>query len=340
MTSAVTFIDSPGQLANTSEPMNFTCTRAVLSVSVRFTASGKAELAYYVDNDGDGHFTTGYSLSTATSGGTVFELVRSSRWPAAFELLVEPGPEPTVAPTAGQGWSSIYAVDMTAQASQTMTTAGSYTIDGKTWWSKGSLAFNGTGGVQQNALINGSGLAAASCAFGATGSFTHQCLWMPFAQLADYNPAAPVAVVVRWAGTGVTSTTYLVFGIASMADSSAYWQSAERNNQILGRYYGDAVNFFSYTDGDALGFHPAALVSASATLGNNVFSVGMPAKRIGHTGHAAYAGSMPTDIYSFASGLSGRRMTSVMSNPGFVLTRNQNCAAYLTHLSILQPKVP
>lgn len=311
--------------------------------ALRFTYAGEVEFIKAASVDGSrveefvySGGTFGPKYTTSTHVGNLYTLRREGGWPEDVRLSVEPA---VVLPSSGLGMAPIYEVDLTTKGSLNMQPAGLHTIDGKSWWSKGSAAF---GGTVFNALVSGSGLRAAATAFGVSGNMDHQMLWFPFAQLIDFNPSAPYAVVWRWAGTGLTDSTHLVAGIASMPDSTTVWLSADRASQMTIRYdgySGGAANLSSYTTGDSQGYGVTPLSPANATLGSNVFAVGMAGQRVGYSAHAPYAGTLPTNVFLFSSGMTARRLGTHPSNPGFYFTRNQAADVYLTHLAVLQPKV-
>jgi hypothetical protein len=133
-------------------------------------------------------------------------LKRDGGWPTGSSVAVAKKFTGTPVPTGGQGWGALYSVDLTAQPSQSLPSAGSYTIDGKTWWVKGGL---GTGNV--NTLVNGTGLrlvqpdtidVSTRAWWGTNGlnAYTARVNVFPLAQLAGYNPSAPLAVT--WRATG------------------------------------------------------------------------------------------------------------------------------------------
>jgi hypothetical protein len=195
---SVSFIDPSGKtLVSTSEPLDFSCTTTPIAISIGFGSVRPEERVYR-----DGAFLPGYRRSTASAG--VFSIVRDQEWPANPQLYVD---EPTLPPVGGQTMGAIYEVDLTAQPSQPLMAAGSYVIDGKTWWAKGGLGSQGA----RTEVINGSGLRLYwPQGVNFPGDYSSwrsgypsitpikRTLLMPLSQIAGYNPQAALAILWRF----------------------------------------------------------------------------------------------------------------------------------------------
>lgn len=105
----VSFIDVPGPLSNTYEPIDFTTTTNITSISVEFnfgTGSGSRETVYDGTDDSNlnGDFSFMYSDSTHTGSGPISWTVRRRyRWPAGpMRIRVKEGavaaPVPALTP--------------------------------------------------------------------------------------------------------------------------------------------------------------------------------------------------------------------------------------------------
>lgn len=307
-------------------PTGFTATADVVAVSVSFVGGRVEERAYR-----DGVFLHPYLQST--QGGGVFSLVRSGGWPTGWrEVFVD---EAIEVPTTGSEWGAIYTLDLTAQSTFTLAN-GANTIDGLTWYSKGSSGF--VDAVVNN-VLNGSGLECGSAAFSASGNYAYRMPWFPFAQIADYNPDAPVAVAFRFSGSGLSSSNYLIAGLASMADDGTQWLSGERATQAYVKYEG-AADALIHSVGTGSLNPVSGLSPSSATYGDHAFVESRLAANVFTSGHAGYSGSLPVDIFALADGLNPVVEATARSNLGFFFTRNRSTAftAYLTHLQVMQPR--
>lgn len=96
----------------------------------------------------------------------------------------------------------LYTVDLSAQANQTCTASGAYTIDGLTWYAKGSLSVSSQ--VYTRNLVNGSGLSIrrtsgpGSAIIGSNGDLNFPHWFLPFSQVPGYDAAIPMLVRARF----------------------------------------------------------------------------------------------------------------------------------------------
>lgn len=250
--------------------------------------------------------------------------------------------------------SVLYAVDFTAQASQTMTAAGSYTIDGKTWWAKGSIP---NGGVC--ALVNGSGLRLEQPAsigtvvdWRGSGLVTYpgRLLAMAVAQIANFNPLAPVAFEWRFASPNAlsgNSNEYAFGGICDVVASSAALTGTEKGKSLtMGRYadssgvifmrspYGPSqINFYTGATGTVFGTYVQGIYRVASSTYYPLFG-------------AYTAMGVPDDYQTVDDNVTPAfRGAGISSSPSFIFGLEKGASdaydldVYLTHLSILQPNL-
>lgn len=239
---AITWPDEqPGDtLDSRREAIDFTSDRAITEVRAVYDE----ELIYTTA----GGFEPQFSLSTKNAGATSFAVKRNGGWQRRVALYPEETPvPPTPIPTGGQGWGSIYDVDLTAQSAQTFTAAGSYTIDGETWWAKGALSAGGA-----SALVASTGLrlatgTTATVEWRTNSVFNGRVYALPLAQLSAYNPLAPLAVIARitspsgWTGDGQLNACV---GIGNVALSSASVTAAEKAATTTASMYDATAMWF------------------------------------------------------------------------------------------------
>lgn len=279
----------------------------------------------------DGAFVGPYAaLSTRTgSGPYIYNFRRNGGWPSRPRPHVE---EQVTAPVGGQAWGGIYAVDLTAQATQTISGAGSHTIDGLTWWSKGGSPFN-SGNF--NELINGSGLRPAAAAFAHSGNYPYQSLWFPFLQLPLFNIDAPYAVAMRWSGS-LDSSHYVVGGLSSLPDNASNVLTGDRGCQNLISYDGSTPTHITQgaLDNTNMG-------SSLGAVSGHVFYTAALSARVASTGRRTFSGApLDPDVQNLPSSGVNNFVITPATNPGFWLTcNNTDTVAYLTHLAVFQPKV-
>lgn len=276
----------------------------------------------------DGAFLFPYLASTLNTGTGAYSLVREGGWPSAAAVVPV---EPPAIPTGGQAWGAIYTLDLTTQATQTISAAGSYTIDGKTWWSKGGTPFN-SGNF--NELLNGSGLRPAAAAFGHSGNYPYQSLWFPMLQLADFNINAPYCVAFRWTGS-LDSSHYVVGGLSSLPDNATNVLTGDRSSQNLISYDGDTPTHIIQGTLSNTG-----MGSALGAVSGWVFYTPAVASRVASTGRRAFAGApLDADVQNLSLSINPL-VIDPAANPGFWLTcNNTDTVAYLTHLAVFQPRV-
>jgi hypothetical protein len=229
-------------------------------------------------------------------------------------------------------WGAVYQMDLRTLPTQDLATPGEHVVDGYRWYTKGSVVFNGGPG---NAIVNGQGLHVAGTAYFSVGA-NHQRIWFPFSQLEGFDPATPVAIAFRYAGSGLSSTNYMVMALASaLSNDASAWSLPEQQAEVAQRYEGAANAFLHIASGT---YVP---VASDADYAAHVFFECRLARRVYMSGHALWSGALPTDAYSLADGVNVVTQTLDHTNPGLVFTRNQSSpfTCYLTHIAVLQPKV-
>lgn len=347
---SVTFVDVAGStLPSTTEPLDFTTTLDVVAISVSFGSSRPEERVYR-----DGAFL--YPYLRSTQSGHTFSLIRDGGWPGNPSVHVDENSTPT----AGLAWGAIYDLDLTAQANQTMTTAGSYTIDGKTWWAKGTLGSTGA----LCSLVNGSGLrlfepASIDVAHralwrgtGATQAFTARVLALKLDQIADFNPLAPYAVQWRFtspANKSADASRCPIAGVMDVVASSAALTGASKDTSKSVGIFATSNGYFirsPHNGSSDVDFGPSALGTSYAGTVQGIvkFSTNRYYPLAG-----TWSGSMgkPDDYTSFNANVTPAFLTQSLSTaPSFFFcldkasSDGQTLDIYLTHLRVLQPKVP
>lgn len=306
-----------------------------------------------------GAFTPLYSAGSTVNLGTgAYSLVRAGGFPPGTVINAigcTPCPPCPPIPTAGQALASIYSVDLTAQGSQTMTAGGSYTIDGKTWWAKGTLWASGF-----NSLVGGSGLRlfAPATIGGAqpdrpnfrtvlTG-ITQRIVFFPLAQLPDYNPNAPT--YVDWTMTGTLSNDSdrcYSAGMMTGAFSLAPITNAERATcaQVCHwSFNGTSVIYFGATGSQP----PASAITNNSALSAYRTGVSRFAKDRFYLMHKFSAVAVTPEDASDLALLDSTTQPAAqtLANLGFYFTLHkafsdgQVLDVYLTGLRVMQPKVP
>lgn len=337
-------IDPPGPLANTYEPIDFTTTALVTSISIEYNptlGTGGRETVWDGTADADnsgGDFSYLYRASSKSGTGPyTWHIVRQGRWPADFRIRIKE------ASTAGTStWKQIYAVDFTALATQVMTTAGSYTVDGKTWYAKGLTSFNGD--TMSSGVVNGSGLhigcsGSAATPFGSTAQYDGRFLAMSMSQLSNFDPDLPWLARAHFTHTNDTCVAMIGL-VDSTLDGASLLASQRAADVFIGN---DTNNPTSNTQrklglaglSGAAGFHTSAAPSAT------VYGVlNLNATQI-VCGTQNWSGSMPA-----ASGFRVVQTTAAMTNVSYshkmlAFAINQQTGsswdAYMTHLTIHQP---
>lgn len=350
---AVTPISPPvGELPSTTTPVRFTVDNLVgLVIAVDHSDSEvlrPQELIF-----ADGVFLYPY-LGSSSLVGNEFSILRQGGW-ASFEERnkVRVFEQPPV-PTEGQPFAALYEVDLTAQPSQTMTAAGSYTIDGKTWWAKGTLWGDGV-----HALVNGSGMrlfAPATLAGGAqpdrpnfrtvTTTILQRIVFFPFDEIEDYNPAAPLFVQWRLSGaiTASSSNRCSSLGVMTAAPSAAAITDGERLTcaQVCHDVYNSASAILCGATGGQV---PVTAVVNDAALASYRTGVQRFAKDRFYVIHKHSAVDVTPEDTLDLSGVNGLMQPTAQGDMGLFFTLHKAFSdgatldVYLTHLKVMQPKV-
>lgn len=221
----VTFIDVPGELVNTSEPIDFTTTARVVSISVEFRPSSGNGLRETVfdgtgsDNAG-GDFSYLYRNSTVSGSGPYSWTVRRiGAWPAEFRIRVK---EET-ASGLGSPWGTIYDMAITTSGNVVQ---GANSFAGLTWYGKNTLGASmsantyAPGGMRFTAAGGGYYGEYFGVSNNNPGNYRH--VWLPLAQVPNYNPASPLLVQARMAGMWMILTSSTDDGVSTTLGDRAY----------------------------------------------------------------------------------------------------------------------
>jgi hypothetical protein len=106
-------------------------------------------------------------------------------------------------------YATVYEADFRLMPTLSMQAAGSYSIDGKTWWAKGPAKTNTTWGVvneigiQFAIPVSPPGPPNNGWRSNGNNAWAERVLVFPLAQLPGYNPLAPLALL--WRATGLIS---------------------------------------------------------------------------------------------------------------------------------------
>jgi hypothetical protein len=262
---STTFIDPPGPLAGTSEPIDFTTDRLVTSISIEYrptTNTGLRETVWDGTSDVDdtgGDFSYLYRTSTRTGSGPYTWTVRRNQpWPADFRIRVK---EASAVPAPAETfWDELLSVDFTALSSQTFSATGndykysSHTLsNGQTWELNGyvgtaslvnglGVTVQGGGGFDGGNSANGGRFTIKNTAVPGFDAAKITCVQVRFrtATLTDTLPGNCDFGAVSWFN-GVSPGTINEGGAHSMI-INAPDTSTRRAFWLSGGGYGGAVS--------------------------------------------------------------------------------------------------
>jgi hypothetical protein len=232
------FIDPPGPLANTSEPIDFTTDKSVTSISIEYNphlGNGVRETVWdgtSEDGSTGGDFSYAYRKSSRSSDGLTWHIVRSTRWPDELRIRIqEAKSDPTPSTTT---WSTLYSRDLTTLASQTITgpsnvdTYGNFTMDSQPWYWHGA-----SGRVN---LVNGQGLVGQVNAASINSYFGFYVGLRVYA-MAGYDPAKETICQVTYSGalSALPTTGYLAAGMWTGSEEWGYGPGNNAQHVLLGR---------------------------------------------------------------------------------------------------------
>jgi hypothetical protein len=335
--------DTPGApLASRKESIDFSGPRRVKEIRAVYDE----EYAYRTDGNGQGSFQAGFEDSTISEDGKVVSLKRRGGWNRI--VRVYPEMEPAPPPTGGQAMGAIYEVDFTTLPTQVIGAAGSYTVDGKTWWAKGSLTYPGV--VQTSGVLNGSGLyigtnTGADLPQGSQ-NIRGRMLVLPLSELDDFNPQAPLIVRAKFSLPGWGPSRGAFVGLVDTpADGNAYLIADQSKQVLCGTPDGNPAASLLTFRGTA---GPSGAAAGQASVGVDARLVGcmrlMPKYADLCSQNWDGVGAIPdvNDVIPQQQGLS-QYATNTPANPCVAMILRNNFGApftaYMTHLSIHQPKV-
>jgi hypothetical protein len=147
--------------------------------------------------------------------------------------------EPTPEPTSGLAMAPIYEVDFRSLPTQVLN-QGTCTIDGLTWYAK-CTSVGPFGSFIQTSIVNGEGLRFDQLAGTSTGQhlasgavdWVYRHMFMPIAQLPDYNPDAPMLFRFHGIMTGADPHMGFVGGLCSSTNDGAGIVAADRQYDYL-----------------------------------------------------------------------------------------------------------
>lgn len=188
----------------------------------------------------------------------------------------------------------IYAVDLTAQATQVFGANGAITIDGLTWFAKGSLS----AGALERGLLNGSGLYIGTVSgftqpiIGTSANLTFPCFFLPLANVPDWDANKAYLVRGRFNSNHADNVTPLL-GVVDTTSDGVDVQSTQRaRDRLLG-----PINSLSSSNQLSYKLGTAAITTAThavAALHNErVVGVYHLTPRFAAVGGEALASGMP-----------------------------------------------
>jgi hypothetical protein len=194
----------------------------------------------------------------------------------------------------------LYQVDFRTLPNQTIGAAGSFTVDGKTVWAKGTLTPSGT--VLQTAIVNGGGLrmdvvsGSGVTPIGSGADLLHRHLYWPLSQFEGWDAGKAYMLRARFTYNTATTQNTPFFGIANSTSDAANLLAAQRAGDLFLAPTGSAgsVSTLSVKLGGA------AATTATGRAGaivNNECVVGVYhfTPRFAYLGSEHLAAGMPTD---------------------------------------------
>ena len=237
----------------------------------------------------------------------------------------------------------VYQADFRTLANQTIGAAGSYTIDGKTWWAKGQLT-DGSTTIISN-VVNGSGIHFDVTAGGGTtplASGSNPQVWrhlfLPLSQFAEWSAGKAYMIRARVGINGAGSASKPMIGITSTTSDSVGLTAAQRPAEILVAptpQNGTTANL-NYKIGTGV---ITTATGRAGTIANDECVVGIYhfTPRFALLGSEHLASGMPTDPASWLAvqSVAVADFDGLRSNPGvFVGLDSGNNDWYLQQLRI------
>lgn len=175
------------------------------------------------------------------------------------------------------GYNTLYDVDFTTLPADDFTAAGSYTIDGKTWWVKGDLPPNGAEGFPclndinttsadptndrtglRIAYMSGSALAQEAIDWAPSWitNLPHRMMAFDLTQIAGYDPERPV--LVQWItdsrNVAMTRDAFPIVGLSDVVLTAAAFDFPEKSLSVTVLKVGSGSNVEDPFFGDISGF--------------------------------------------------------------------------------------
>jgi hypothetical protein len=332
-----TFDDPPGETLPTRlESIDGTATNAISEVRVAYD-----EELVYTDAGG---FVAPYLSSTLSSDKKTLSVKRAGGWQRAFDVHVE---DPKTAPSNGQQLALIYEIDFRTLPSQAIGAAGSYTIDGLTWWAKGLTSGLPFGASMSSAVVNGSGLRlsiiGSNAVMSASGDMNMRNLVLPLANIPNASLNAPTFIRGKFS-YAFDNSAYAFIGLVNTTSDAAGYLSAQRSAET---FVGPPNVSASPVTSLKAKYGTGAITDVSARGGSAVYSSHFAGVQYANgftdVGDQAWdgTGSIPS-LSAFKPQNQGLSQYEVgaLANPCIMFAVSSHVQDYyLTHLSVYQPKV-
>lgn len=240
--------------ASTSDPSDLPSLGEAIDIAITSDPLGCVITAKYPDGTWDvvyhpndvagqpGVFASRYANSSRA--GSNFALRRAGGWPAGVSFDVKVKEE---TPAVTSFWSSVYDVDFSTLANQTIFTSNTGarsatpTIDGRTW---DAFTNSNNGGTPSSmAVVNGSGLVMTN---GGTispfsgGSVTGPYISLPGANISGWNAAKQTCVMARVTSVALSVTSDAVMALShtpgSINSARAFGKYSPSNGATAARW--------------------------------------------------------------------------------------------------------
>jgi hypothetical protein len=236
----------------------------------------------------------------------------------------------------------LYQVDFTTLPNQTIGAAGSYTVDGKTVWAKGTLA--PAGSVLQTNIKNGLGLhyevlsGSGSLSIGTSGELLQRHFFWPLSQFSGWTSGKAYMVRFRMSAT-IPQNVNPYFGLVDSTSDAVNLQAAQRAGDLLvaptpssGTVGTLAVKLGAAAATTATG-RATAMVNSECIVGVYHFT-----PRFAYLGSERLVSGMPTDPASWLAITSVAVLdyNGLRTNPGvfFSMGTSVFSGAYLQQMRI------
>lgn len=241
--------------------------------------------------------------------------------------------------------SIVYTVDLTAQATQAIAGTGAVTIDGLTWYSKGSLS----SGTLERGLLNGGGLYIGTVSgfttpvIGTAGELTFPHFFLPFTSVPDFDPNKAYLIRGRFS-TNKAQNVHPLLGVVDTTSDDVNLATTQRaRDRLIGA---PAAASASLALAYKLGITGLVTTGSQrvATLQNEcVVGLYHLTPRFAAVGSELLASGMPSGLTTWLPhDTASIKDYATVTNPGVLFTTHYIFPAagdvpvrtYLTHLQI------